>query len=227
MTRSGTTMVCVCACVGAFLAACSSSAKSSSPTVLSSTTVGSTVAIHPNRAAAALLSAAELPATFRDIGWYPAHGSEALPSCAKSRRDRTVDVTVPPLVLVGRRARDSRGVAQYTEELRTYANAGTATVAYKAMRNGETCSNGDLFRLDGTKTATRIESPRDVTATVGADGATAFVEHTPGFDDRLVVALLGNVLVRFDFNTVPGANAAYLGDPLSTVKSGIAKVKQS
>jgi hypothetical protein len=135
-------------------------------------------------------------------------------------------MTAPPHILVGRRARDSRGVAQYTEELRTYADAGTATVAYKAMRNGETCSNGTLFRRDGTKTATRIESPRDVTATVGADGATAFAEHTPGFDDRVVVARVGNVLVRFDFNTVPGANVTYLGDPLSTAKSGIAKIKQ-
>src|SRR5215831_2710390 len=115
VARSGTRFVCVCACVGASLAACGSGAKRSSPTVLSSTTVGSSVAIR--RAAAALLSTAELPATFKDIGWYPAHGSEALPSCAKSRRARTVDVTVPPRVLVGRRARDSRGVAQYTEEL--------------------------------------------------------------------------------------------------------------
>lgn len=200
-------------------------AAASSPTSGALPTSGASAEpITKNHAAAALLTLNQLPGTFQDVGWQPQVGPEALPSCAKAPTDRRIDVNVPPLILVGRNARDTRSIAQYNEELRVYPDIASATAAYTAIRAGEVCTNGTIFRDTGTTTPIHIASPRDVTTSVAADTATEFLEQTAGFDDKLVVARVGRLVVRFDFITNLGANVAFLGDPLTTAKSGIAKV---
>ena len=179
------------------------------------------------QAGAALLTVAQLPAKFTDTGWAPAVGSFALPSCAKSRTDRSVDERFPPTVLVGRSSKDTTGVAAYAEEIRAYADVQTATSAYDAMRTGETCTNGTIFRTDGTTLAMVKAPPHDLTAALAVDQATEFAAHVPGhFDEQLVITRIGHLVVRFDLLTSLGANVTFLGDPLAVAKSGLAKVER-
>jgi hypothetical protein len=178
------------------------------------------------QAAAALLTSAQLPPAFKDADpWQHQTGVEGLPSCAQSRTDRTIDVRIPPRVVVGRDWKDSTGkVALYGEEIRVYPDVPTAIAAYNANRIGETCTRGTIFRPDGTTTPIRIDPPIDETAALHADAATEWSDFA-SFNDRLVIARLGSTLVRFDFDTSPSARIAHLGDPLATAKAGIAKVK--
>ncbi len=128
-----------------------------------------------------------------------------------------VDAEFPPDVLVGARYGSEPLQLAFQEEIRVYDSAETAQAAYAAGIAALSCGSSE----DGSIT---IEAPVDVTDAVGGDEAQAF--EVGGVDLRggIVVVLLSDSVVVFQFQGTLASPTEGIASPIDVAAFGIAKI---
>jgi hypothetical protein len=229
------------------LAACSSSggAAKTTPTpstsaVSSSTPVTSSPVTTPSPSET--VSVTDLTKTLltsTDLGLTGATSTPAKttdnPLPCEPKTGKSLNQQVPATARAGVDISDDALQAAFSEEVRLFADAATASAALTVAKAGLNCTAGSLRADDGTETAAKIQAPVDIASDLAGDtklsvpvtAALVWQATVTGEDVDLAVVQIDRSLVLFTFQSLTGADLTKLPSPEDVIKTGLEKIEAS
>lgn len=193
-----------------------SSATQPSPTGFPSSTSSAAGGLTEAQAKAALLTASDIGGGFSQT---PADTSDTPLPCTPNQPP--LSQQFPPGVKVEAGFGGLGGKALVSEEIESYADAGTVGQVIAAGEQGLACGTATV---SGTKIT--IGGPTDLSAhlTTPVDKAEGWALSSSAVNGSLIVAQLGQHLVVFSFSADPSVSSSELPDAQQIVNDGLANV---